>query len=209
MTDHDALERLERLIATQRPADVPWTPVTDYSAAARDAVERPHAELILEHFAEYRETYILDYGCGPDQHLVRNLRRVADASDALDLDVHLFAYDPQIPGSSAHLDIDDNPYDLVICREVLEHLTVVDVAATVRELCRLGDRVYVTTRFNPAPSHLLDVMTSDDLDPSHITMLNQELLRTLFVLEGFRRRSDIERLMDWRSYGRVLVYERA
>ena len=206
MTDADALARLEALIQTQQPASVPWVPVTDYSIEARDVVERPHADLILQHLVGRGCVQILDYGCGPDQHLVRNLRR--------EKRIHVYAYDPQIEGSDAHLaeQYDGVPYDrydLVICREVLEHLTVRDIARTVRDLCRLGLRVYVTTRFNLAPSHLLDVMTSDDLDPTHISMLNQDFLRTLFVLEGFKRRADLEQAMDWRQYGRVLVYERA
>jgi hypothetical protein len=39
-------------------------------------------------------------------------------------------------------------------------------------------------------------------------MLNQDFLRTLFVLEGFKRRKDLEVRMDWKGLGRVLVYER-
>ena len=31
----------------------------------------------------------------------------------------------------------------------------------------------------------------------------------LFVLEGFRRRADLEEQMDWGDKNRVLVYERA
>ncbi len=50
--------------------------------------------------------------------------------------------------------------------------------------------------------------TSDDLDPTHITMLNQDLLRLLFILEGFKRRADLETAMDWQHKGRVLVYVR-
>ena len=68
---------------------------------------------------------------------------------------------------------------------------------------------FLLSMINLAPTHLLDVMTSDDLDPTHISMLNQDFLRTLFVLEGFKRRADLEQAMDWRQYGRVLVYERA
>jgi hypothetical protein len=205
MTDHDAVSRLEHLIATQRPASVPWAPVTDYSVAARDQVERPHAELIVQHLLPAVDANVLDFGCGPDGHLVRNLR---GAISRADLDASVVGYDPQIAYSNQYLTSEF--YDLVICREVLEHLTIVELARTVHRLCALSSKlVYVTTRFNPAPSHLLDVMTSDDLDPTHITLLNQDFLRTLFVLEGFRRRSDLERLMDWRSYGRVTVYERA
>ena len=55
----------------------------------------------------------------------------------------------------------------------------------------------------------MDVDTSDKLDPTHITMMHQAFLRALFVLEGFRRRADLEAAMDWKKLGRVLVYERA
>jgi hypothetical protein len=97
--------------------------------------------------------------------------------------------------------------DLVICREVLEHVPVAGVAEIVRKLCGLSNRyVYVTTRFSKGP-HRLDVDGSDGLDPTHITMLNQDLLRMLFTLEGFRRRADLERELDHRELGRVLVYE--
>jgi hypothetical protein len=102
-----------------------------------------------------------------------------------------------------------SPYDLVICREVLEHLTIRQIRRAVTNLCALSSKfVYVTTRFAKDPDHLLDVDTSDDLDPTHITMLNQDFLRVLFVLEGFKRRPDLEARMDWQGKGRVLVYER-
>jgi hypothetical protein len=38
-------------------------------------------------------------------------------------------------------------------------------------------------------------------------MLNQDLLRTLFVLEGCTRRMDLEEKLDHRKLGRCLVYE--
>jgi hypothetical protein len=112
------------------------------------------------------------------------------------------AYDPQIPGSE---DVLRGTYDVVVCREVLEHCTILQIKTIVADLCRLSSRfVYVTTRFAKAPQHLLDVDTSDDLDPTHITMLNQNLLRLLFVLEGFKRRADLEAKLDWKQRHRVL-----
>ena len=100
------------------------------------------------------------------------------------------------------------PSDIVICREVLEHLTIREVRQAVANLCRLSSKfVYVTTRFAQPPTSLLSVDTYDDLDPTHITMLNQDFLRTLFVLEGCRRRADLEAALDWQGKGRVLVYE--
>jgi hypothetical protein len=38
--------------------------------------------------------------------------------------------------------------------------------------------------------------------------LNKNLLRALFVVNGFRRRADLEARMDWLDKRRVLVYER-
>jgi len=103
----------------------------------------------------------------------------------------------------------DNAYDLVICREVFEHLTVLQVREAVRNICRVSAKfAYVTTRFHPNPSTLLDVTTQFDVDPSHITLLNKDLLRLFFVLEGFRQRTDLEERIDWMGKGRVLVYEK-
>jgi hypothetical protein len=100
-------------------------------------------------------------------------------------------------------------YDLVICREVLEHLTVLEVKRAVANMVRLTSKfIYVTTRFHPNPPTLLDFNTSDDLDPSHITLLNKDMLRLMFVLEGCRSRPDLEARMDWGKKGRVLVMEK-
>jgi hypothetical protein len=83
------------------------------------------------------------------------------------------------------------------------------VRESVRNICRISSRfAYVTTRFHQDPHSLLDVSTHDELDPSHITMLNKDLLRLFFVLEGFRRRQDLEDRIDWMGKGRVLVYEK-
>jgi len=46
------------------------------------------------------------------------------------------------------------------------------------------------------------------VDPTHITLLNKDFLRLLFVLEGCRVRPDLEQKMDWGHKGRVLVYEK-
>jgi hypothetical protein len=85
----------------------------------------------------------------------------------------------------------------VICREVLEHLTVLQVK-----------QADVTTRFHPTPVSLLDFTTQFDVDPSHITLLNKDMLRLMFVLEGCRSRPDLEARMDWGNKGRVLVLEK-
>ena len=204
MTDAEALDRFEALVLAQQPATKPWTPVTDYSFEARKEIEGQQPAIILRNLIDCDDADILDYGCGPDAHLVSLLNGIA-----VETLVRVDGYDPQRPGSERLIER-DQIYDLVICREVLEHCTLLEIRRIVSDLCRLSARlVYVTTRFHLAPRHLLDVMTSDDLDPTHISMLNQDFLRVLFVLEGFKRRADLEQRLDWQRKGRVLVYERA
>ncbi len=182
-----------------QPAAVPWQPVTDYSWKARSLIERPNAERIVSTF---QPLTVLDYGCGFG-HLVRLLR---------ELQVYACGYEPFRPPRPdercyAHIPYRSRQCDLVICREVLEHVELRHVPALVRDLCRLAKgAVYLTTRFHPDPQHLLDVATHDDLDPTHITLLHQELLRLLFVLEGFVQAPEKETAMDWQQQGRVLVY---
>lgn len=205
------LDQFETLVQTQKPASEPWRPVSDYSFEARKAIEGQHPQLIKDVF---QPEFVIDAGCGPEGVLVKLL---------LELEVPVLGFDPQIPKQSINPALvhgslidsrfgndDDEPFaDLVVCREVLEHLTIAHIRAAVRNLCRMTTKyVYVTTRFHPQPCGLLDVATVDLLDPTHITMLNQDLLRLLFVLEGFTRCRELEARMDWMQKGRVLVYQR-
>jgi ubiquinone/menaquinone biosynthesis C-methylase UbiE len=101
-------------------------------------------------------------------------------------------------------------FDVVLSREVFEHLTVTQLFRTVAEMCRVSNRlIYVTTRYHPDPANLLDFTTQFDVDPSHITLMSKDFVRALFVGFGFRTRPDLEARMDWMNKGRVLVMERA
>ena len=205
MNDTEALAALERLHKEQ-PNAQPWTPVLPYDIATRRQVEGRQPQLILETFQPGRT---LDYGCG-NGYLVAFLAE-------LGLDVR--GYDPnpgEVPPYIRHLVSTTAPnpalgtFNLVICREVLEHVPLRGIRPLVQTLCALSSRyVYLTTRFAKNPTHLLSVDTADDLDPTHITMANKDFLRLLFVMEGFTRRADLETAMDWQNKGRVLVYERA
>ncbi len=188
----EKLADMEAWVSTQ-PAPPAWTPVTDYSFDARKAIEGPHADLIRETFTP---TTVLDVGCGPG-HLVRMLQELGTTARGVDLpwfDLRGYAE----PHAAE---------DLVICREVLEHLRARDIPQAVANLVRLSTRyVYLTTRFT-TQTHPFGFDHRDDLDPTHVTMLNQDYLRSLFVLHGCTRRADLETRMDWRKLGRVLVYE--
>jgi 2-polyprenyl-3-methyl-5-hydroxy-6-metoxy-1,4-benzoquinol methylase len=157
---------------------------------------------------------VLDVGCGPGI-LMYLLHEVGVAADGVDPAPGMREMAPPEVRDRIMLadawtpDIPSGAYDLVLCREVFEHMTVLEVREAVRNICRMSSRfAYATTRFHQNPHTLLDVSTQDELDPSHITMLNKDLLRLFFVLEGFRQRKDLEDQIDWMGKGRVLVYER-
>jgi SAM-dependent methyltransferase len=182
-----------------------------YDLETRRRIEARNPELIKEVFAPAR---VLDLGCGPGflmqflHELGVDVRGVDYAESSLDLAPPDMRERITI-GSITEPQVEPRSYDLVICREVLEHMTVVQVHETVDQICRAGSRfAYVTTRFHPEPANLLDFTTQFDVDPSHITLLAKDFLRVQFVLNGFRRRADLESAMDWGDKNRVLVYER-
>lgn len=206
MTDDHAVARLEAIIRAQQPAAEAWRPVTDYSFDARREAEGCHPNLVANVF---KPALVLDAGCGPG-HFVRLLR--GRGLEARGFDVHpppgeWFSVG-DLTEATRPLGILWHSHDLVICREVLEHLTIRQIGRAVRNLVRLSSRfVYVTTRYAKHPDHLLSVETADDLDPTHITMLTKPFLRTLFVLEGCTSRPDLEQQLDWQGKGRCLVFE--
>jgi SAM-dependent methyltransferase len=183
-----------------------------YDLDTRRRIEARNPELIRDVFEPRR---VLDVGCGPG-FLMQLLHELGVDVHGVDFsDSSLTLAPPEVRdriaiGDLTHgLDVPDRSFDLVVCREVLEHLTVLQVRRTVAEICRASSRyAYVTTRFHPAPESLLDVTTDFETDPTHVTLLAKDFLRALFVLEGFRSRADLEEAMDWAGKGRVLVYER-
>jgi len=183
-----------------------------YELESRRRIEASNPALIKEVFEPRR---VLDVGCGPG-FLMTFLQELGVESDGVDFSESSLTLAPEeireriAIGPVDALEASDGSYDLVVCREVLEHLTVLQVRRTVAEICRVSSRfAYVTTRFHPNPEGLLDVTTDFETDPTHVTLLAKDLLRVLFVLEGFHRRADLEERMDWGGKGRVLVYERS
>jgi 2-polyprenyl-3-methyl-5-hydroxy-6-metoxy-1,4-benzoquinol methylase len=185
----------------------------NYSLETRREIEAKNPFLIRDVFQPAK---VLDLGCGPGvlMHLLWELGVDVEGIDFADSSPRLAT--PDVRDRITIGQVTDptlkpsNAYDLVICREVLEHLTVLQVRQAVANMVRMTSKfVYVTTRFHPEPVSLLDFTTQFDVDPTHITLLNKDMLRLLFVLEGCRSRPDLEARMDWANKGRVLVLEKA
>ena len=203
MTDEEAAAALEAVVRQQPRAVPPWVPVTDYSFTARQTVEGIHPQLIKDVF---HPRHVLDCGAGPG-HLVMLLRALGVEASGIDVMPHVDQWVFQ--EDLTHLARWPSPRaDLVVCREVLEHLPLLGLRRAIFNLARLTWRyVYVTTRFAQSPAHVLSVETHDDLDPSHISMLTKPFVRALFILEGCRSRPDLEAKMDHQHKGRVLVFD--
>lgn len=184
----------------------------EYTLEVRRRIEGRHPEVIRDVF---KPNKVLDLGCGPGI-LMYLLAEVGVTADGVDLSPSSRDIAPREVrdrirlGSIVDVPVSDRSYDLVICREVLEHMPIGDVTKAVANMCRISTRyVYVTTRFHPRPDNLLDVTDERHVDPTHITLLNKNLLRLMFVLNNFHRRPDLEEKMDWLQKRRVLVYERS
>jgi 2-polyprenyl-3-methyl-5-hydroxy-6-metoxy-1,4-benzoquinol methylase len=184
----------------------------NYSLETRRQIEAKNPSLIKDVF---QASKVLDLGCGPGalMHLLWELGVDVEGVDFAESSRQLAT--PQVRDRITVGQVTDptlkpaDAYDLVICREVMEHLTVLQVRRTVANIVRMTSKfVYVTTRFHPRPASLLDFTTQFDVDPSHITLLNKDMLRLLFVLEGCRSRPDLEERMDWGKKNRVLVLEK-
>jgi 2-polyprenyl-3-methyl-5-hydroxy-6-metoxy-1,4-benzoquinol methylase len=184
----------------------------NYTIETRRQIEGKNPQLIKEVFQPKK---VLDFGCGPGA-LIYFLWELGVDAEGIDFSPYARETAPAAIRDRIHVLRVEDPlplkpmYDLVICREVLEHLTVRQIQQAVQNMCSLSSRfVYVTTRYSKKVENLLAVDTEPEVDASHISLLNKDFLRCLFVLQGFRSRRDLEARMDWKNYGRVLVLEKA
>jgi len=182
-----------------------------YSIESRREIEGKNPENIRDVF---RPTRVLDVGCGPGA-LMLFLHELGIDVHGIDFSEAAKASAPEAIRDRIHIgsvtEVHDlgMDFDLVISRETLEHLTVPQVGDAVRALAAMTTKfIYVTTRFHPEPKSLLSVTDQPEVDPTHITLVNKDFLRALFVMQRLRTRTDLERQLDWKGYGRVLVFER-
>jgi SAM-dependent methyltransferase len=183
-----------------------------YSIEKRREIEAKNPQNIKDVFKPRR---VLDVGCGPGA-LMLFLHELGIDVHGVDISVDAKKQaSPAVRDRIVIAPVTEKhdlgmEFDLVICREVLEHLTVMQVRQTVKVLAQYTSKyLYLTTRFHPAPKGLLDVTDDFKNDPTHITAMNKDFLRVLFLLEGLKTRPDLEAKMDWKNLGRVMVFEKA
>ena len=211
------LDTLERLIVTQQPTPVDafgaayfgaeWRGSAPYTLDVRREIEGRHPDIIAE---IWRGCTVLDVGCGPG-YLVHLLRERGMDAGGIEPSAAAVAMAPEttrpwVMGGDASA-LPAAVADVVICREVLEHLTFAAAAEMVSHLFRLARKaVYLTTRFHPSPLSVYRVTDEPEVDPTHITLMTRPMLRSLCVLAGGRRMPEWESALDWQGKGRVLAY---
>jgi len=189
-----------------------WRKGEVYSLERRRKKEAKNPENIKKVF---NPKCVLDVGCGPGA-LMYFLYELG-IKEVYGIDFSPYVKELAHPSIKSNIIIVpvtefyefDKKFDLVICRELLEHLTVLQIRKVVRNLAKWTSKyIYVTTRFHNSPQSLVDVTDDKETDPTHITLLNKNFLRVFFVLEGLQSRPDLEKKLDWKGLGRVLVFEK-
>jgi cytidyltransferase-like protein len=174
-----------------------------YTLDKRREIEGAHPRILAETFPRLS---MLDVGCGPG-HLVTLLKELGVDAGGCDpsADAVKLAADRTVVHIAAK-NIPPGMADVVISREVCEHIPVADIPEFICDLFRIARKyVYITTRFHGGS--LFDAATDFETDPTHISLLTQPFLRSLCVLNGGKRRKDLEATLDHQGKGRVLVYE--
>lgn len=127
----------------------------------RSVPEPKHALLVWKWTDHFKPKKVLDWGCGPGL-FVRQLRYDG---------VEAYGYDPNIEAlNAAPLDVKGylhacppkvGKFDLILCIDVLEHLTPEEAHEALNQIHELGDRVIFSICYEGDPNY--------SLDPTHVT----------------------------------------
>ena len=113
-----------------------------YDLETRRRIEDRNPALIKEVFAP---VHVLDVGCGPG-FLMYFLHELGVDADGVDFSESSRTLAPAAVRDRIRIapvtapPVDDRAYDLVVCREVMEHLTVLQLRETVSQICRASSR---------------------------------------------------------------------
>lgn len=219
---NNSIKEFENFIFTQKPINSSYyneqyfkgnwrTDENNYSLDKRRIIEGRNP-LNIKHV--FNPNRVLDVGCGPGA-LMYFLYELGIECYGIDFSKTAKELSPpEIKNNIIIAPVTEFydfgfDFDLVICRELLEHLTVLQIKKTIKVLADYTSKyLYVTARFHPSPIGLLDITDDTLTDPTHITLLNKDFVKLLFMLEGLTPRPDLEKKMDWKNLGRVLVFER-
>lgn len=178
--------------------------------------EGQHPDRIKQCFGD--DIKVLDAGCGRG-FLVKFLREVN--VDAVGVDYSKYAVEhAAAKGHVAEADVtnlpfEDNSKDLVISREIFEHLTLEQSKKAFEEMIRVSKKyIYLTIWMNFDEDADDDIVLDDfDRDPTHITYCTRNFWEKrlgLYVNAGIlKRRKDLEEVLDWCKKGRCFVFEKA
>jgi len=140
---------------------------------------------------------ILIVPCG-DGKYIRNMRKKGLEVYGLDISHALKLYPSgyTVLGDIRHLPFQDNTFDVVISRYLLEHFKYVEIVEALEELSRVADQflyIGVTTtdvkpeRFNADPTHKMALTWEEWTD----------LLIGLLKLEDFKKIRQIKSKEEW------------
>jgi SAM-dependent methyltransferase len=191
---------------------IPWF-YQEMNESTRREIEGKHPSIIKDIVGDGK---VLDVGTGRGW-LVGFLRELG--VEAYGIDYSEYAIDnvfekakPFVKmANSQSIPYENGTFDMVIARELLEHLTVEEAINTISEMsrvCKSSGLLYFTIWLNFSDSANSNVLCRDSRDPSHVTFMPRGFW-TKLISSNFPYLApnyDIEAKLDWMNKGRVFVY---
>lgn len=188
------------------------------SLEAKRKTEGKAPELIVKTFSKpFKKLNVLDAGC--DKGYLMYLLKEQGAN-VTGVDYSSYSIKNSVCpgdvllGEITKIPFKDNSFDLVIAREVFEHLTVEQADKAFEELIRVTDKyIYLTIWLNFDPNAKDDeVLTDFERDETHITFSTRKFWQNRFdkyIEKGIiKERKDMEETLDWLKKGRVWCFEK-
>jgi len=196
--------------------NVPW-----FSDGVEEGVKRrtegKHPSIIREIVGNGT---VLDSGCG-QAWLVGFLRELGVEAYGIDYSEYaivnsFYLARPFVSlGDIQKLPYEDNSFNMVIAREVFEHLTIEQAINALHEMdrvCKPGGLLYFTIwlNFYQQDNVSPDILCKDVRDPSHVTFMPRKFWLRLFEnnLSNIEYETEISDRLDWMEKSRTFVYRK-